>query len=1297
MKKFYLLILFNLLVVIGFAQPVRNWGSYFGGTGGDEIYSVVYDASGNVYIAGNTTSANNISTVGSHQVTPGGAQDAFLAKFNSSGVLDWATYYGGTGSENGRAVAVDGIGNVYLAGYTNSSTAISTVGSHQAVYGGVTDAFLVKFNSSGVRQWGTYYGGSVVENGFSIDIDASNNIYLAGTTTSANAISTIGSFQTTNGGATDAFLVTFNSSGVRQWATYYGGTGIETIPSVCIDVNNKLFLAGSTNSANAISTVGSHQATIGGGQDAFLVQFNNSGAQQWGTYYGGTGNEIDVKIAADVNGNIHLVGQATSTTLATVGAHQAAYGGGTYDNFLVQFNGLGVRQWCTFYGGTGNEYKPAVDVDGNGNIYLSGYTTSSVAISTVGSHQVAHGGGTYEAMLAMFNNSGVRQWGTYHGGTGIDYSYTVAVNTTGQIYIAGTTASTNAVSTVGVHQTVYGGGANDGFLVQFVGCNAAPALPSTITGAATVCIGSSQSYSVTNNPSAFSYTWTLPGGWVGTSTTNSINTTVGASSGNITVTANNPCGSSTVQTLAITVNDIPATPSIINGNTNACNGATEIYDVTNDPIATDYTWTLPGTWSGTSITNSITATVGSAGGNVVVTANNACGSSSSQMAAISVIDILPMPSAIVGNATVCNGVVEGYNVTNNPSASGYTWTLPGAWSGASNTNSISATPDATSGNITVTADNACGSSAAQTLAIITNDVPAMPSSMNGNTTVCNGDAEVYDVTNDVTATSYTWTLPGSWAGTSTTNSINTIAGATSGNINVTANNACGTSAAQSLAITVNDVPAAPSIINGNATACNGSTEVYDVTNDPSATDYTWTLPGTWSGTSTTNTINTTVGSAGGNITVVANNACGSSASQMTTISVIDILAMPSAINGSVAVCNGAVEVYDVTNDPAATGYTWTLPFAWTGASLTNSISATASTTSGDITVTADNACGSSLAQTLTISASDVPATPSAINGNIVVCEGTAEFYDVTNDFFATSYTWTLPGSWIGTSTTNIIGAVIGLTSGNVTVTANNACGSSAVQTLAVTTNDIPLTPSAIGGGASQCVGDAPTYSVTNDPSATYIWTLPGTWTGLSTSNSINTTVGASGGTISVIATNSCGSSAPQTLVVTVNPLPVVTLALATTFTCDYILAFALTGESPSGGTFSGTGVTAGNFDPAIAGLGTHTITYTFTDANTCTNSATDDIVVDACLGVDANESEFGFDIYPNPFSQTFTLVSNSTETKTFVIMNAVGEIVHQSAINNTSMLVDMSDLAPGVYLLIVNDDSKAIVKKIIKN
>jgi len=465
---------------ITMAQNVRAWGTYYTGTGqvwpnGEERgNSCITDAAGNVYMVGFTSSNSDIATAGAHQtvyaggpiVFGTGGYDAFLVKFNSSGVRQWATYYGGSQDDMGISCAVDASGNVYMIGSTSSTSGIATAGAHETT---INDGFLVKFNSNGVRQWGTYFEG----NGNACTTDASGNIYIVGLTNSTSGIATAGAHQTVMSGSGDAFLVKFNSSGVKQWGTYFGGassgaSGMEKGLSCATDALGNVYMVGHTPSTSGIATAGAHQTIYGGSStDAFLVKFNSSGVIQWGTYYGGEGVDIGYSCATDASGNVYMAGDAQQQNLpasgiSTIGAHQSAYGGGYSDGFLVKFDSNGLRQWGTYYGGSLLDVSFSCATDASGNVYMSGETQSPNGIATSGAHQTTVDG----AFLVSFNSSGVRQSGTYYGGI----KNVCTTDASGNVYMTGYTQSNSGIATTGAHQAVNGNsGYSDAFLVKFNG------------------------------------------------------------------------------------------------------------------------------------------------------------------------------------------------------------------------------------------------------------------------------------------------------------------------------------------------------------------------------------------------------------------------------------------------------------------------------------------------------------------------------------------------------------------------------------------------------------------------------------------------------------------------------------------------------------------------------------------------------------------------------------------------------------------------------------------------------------
>lgn len=416
------------------------------------------------------------------------------------------------------------------------------------------------------------------------------------------------------------------------------------------------------------------------------------------------------------------------------------------------------------------------------------------------------------------------------------------------------------------------------------------------------------------------------------------------------------------------------------------------------------------------------------------------------------------PAAISGTAAVCSGALQTYTIAAVPGATSYTWVLPSGWTGTSTTNAITVTAGITNGNISVTANNSCGVSTARTLSVTASGVPAAPASVSGNSAVCPNTSQAYIAAAVAGAASYTWTLPTGWTGSSTTNSITVITGTAGGQLTVKANNSCGQSAVKTVALTITSAaPAQPGSITGNAGVCAGSSQTYSVAAVAGAASYTWILPTGWAGTSSTNTISVTAGSAG-NISVSAVNGCGTSAARILAVTTSPLPAAPGAITvsgGAAAVCTGNTRTYTT---PLVSGvtYSWTVPVGATVVSgqNTNSIQLnfTSSFVSGSaLSVRAANSCGNSTPTSVTINKSTL-ATPGAISGPDRSCPNIVRGFSVATVAGATSYQWTLPpgATFTSASTGNIITARVGTTSGNVTVRAVSACGTSAASTKYVT-------------------------------------------------------------------------------------------------------------------------------------------------------------------------------------------------------------------------------------------------------
>jgi N-acetylneuraminic acid mutarotase len=548
--------------------------------------------------------------------------------------------------------------------------------------------------------------------------------------------------------------------------------------------------------------------------------------------------------------------------------------------------------------------------------------------------------------------------------------------------------------------------------------------------------------------------------------------------------------------------------------------------------------------------------------------------------------------------------------------------------------------------------------------------PVIPVAISGSSVVCTNSQKTYSVAAVANAGSYTWVLPG-WSGTSTSNIITTTVNA-SGTISVTANNSCGSSSTQTLAVTFGS-PSQPSTIAGNTALCSGSSNIYSVTPVNGATSYSWGKPVGWSGTSTTNTISATAGVNSGNITVIATNTCGSSPTQTLAV-VVGAPAAPIAVNGNSVICSGSSNTYSVATVSGATSYSWALPGGWSGTSTTNSITATANNTGGTLTVSAVNSCGNSAIKTLTITVNQIPAMPSAISGTATLCSGSTNTYSVPIVSGATSYNWSLPSGWLGTSTSNSINATTGTASGNISVTASNSCGASSAQTLSITVNSKPTIT--VNSGTI-CSGQ----SFTMSPSGASTYTYSGGSAVVSPATNASYSVSGTSAAGCVSASSAVSS-------VTVNALPIVNATTSNTLMC--------TGETV---TLTASGAASYTFNPGGVGASvvvspTVTSSYTVsgTDANGCSNSTVLTQSVSLCTGIQPVVQTIEANVYPNPFCNKINITLNNTK-QTVQIFNALGSLVHSAVIENETIEVDLTNQPSGIYFIKIGSITKKLIKE----
>jgi gliding motility-associated-like protein len=738
---------------------VRLWGTYYGGTDLDAFWYCLSDAANNVYASGLAESLNNIASVGAYQTVYGGAGssfwqgDAMLVKFDPNGVRLWGTYFGGAGSDFTHMLHIDLAGDISLVGMTSTtnSAVMATPGAHQTLFGGGTswgDAFVAKFDVSGSRIWSTYYGGTGDEWAIGISGDATGNLYISleSSTPSGPAIASPGAYQISSGGGMDAVLAKFNSAGVRQWGTFYGGTGFDNALGCATDAAGNTYIVGQTASPNAIASPGSHQTGFGGFNDGYIAKFDPSGNRLWATYYGGTGNDHMIYVAIGGSGNVYVTGSTSTpggTIMATPGSHQPNYNGGGSDCFLAKFTPLGSRVWSTYYGGNSIDQYAFVSVSSSESIYISGETAtaSGTEIATPCTYQLTNGGGGRDAFLAKFNASGVREWGTFYGGQGTEDWGTCSVNSLGEVYICGRTSTptSTVIADPASHQPSHGGGASpiwDGYLVKFDGCKSAVMPNTTSPPDMTVCIG--ENTQLTTTMSVCGLNWfDAPGGNV--IGTNTIYATPNLSFNTTFYIGDISCGTpDTLTPVEVTVTPLPNMGTIVSSTVLCAGGLSTLTAVG----AMTYTW-LPVQVIGSVLTVTASSTTIYS----VTGFDGSCYNSTT-------VTVEAVPFATLNLNYQQNPTCFGTTVSLSASgAQTYSWYPPGILS-ASSGSLVNTVPLQNNSTFTVVGFNSSGPVTCSTSSsFFVNVLPQIVASISPSTEVCEGSKTTLAATGGNT---YSW-------------------------------------------------------------------------------------------------------------------------------------------------------------------------------------------------------------------------------------------------------------------------------------------------------------------------------------------------------------------------------------------------------------------------------------------------------------------------------------------------------------------------------------------------------------
>lgn len=470
-------------------DPLRKWSTYCGGSNYEWLNKIDVGTSGDLYACGMTVSANFPVTTGAFQgtIASAGMDDMFLSRMKPDGSIVWATYYGGSSSEESSDITLDSIEDVHVIGTSISNDFPATWGSPV----GGRDIVILHFDSTGNRIKTTMFGGYIDDYGYGIEHIPGGGFYLVGETYSPNFPVTW-SFQTSLSGSSDCFMVRLHQQGYINYSTYLGGTSYEAAFDVEVDSNKAALISGYTYSTNFPVTSGCYQGANAGNGDAFLTKVDFNGSMLWSTYFGGSAADVSWAIAVDDSNNTYLTGETWSNDLPiTPGILHDSLDGNS-DIILASFDDWGALNWSTYVGGDDEDGAFDILWDPLGYINLSGWTASSDFPTTNDAFQDSLGG-DYDAYLLTIKPDASIAYSTYYGGSDYDGGYGLATDEKGALYLGGETGSTDFPVDSTAFQTTAAGNW-DAWVAKFDFCES---LTYSFNKADEICAGSNAWIDVT--------------------------------------------------------------------------------------------------------------------------------------------------------------------------------------------------------------------------------------------------------------------------------------------------------------------------------------------------------------------------------------------------------------------------------------------------------------------------------------------------------------------------------------------------------------------------------------------------------------------------------------------------------------------------------------------------------------------------------------------------------------------------------------------------------------------------------